>query len=98
MERNYATVHVCSYTDSNNCTLQLEPEISEIFATSTDPEELTYYWLEWYNLAGTPMRQNFIDYVELSNEAARLGSETFSSIYYENVYDNHFYSRLPIIC
>lgn len=43
--------------------------------TSEDPEELKYYWKQWYDKVGTPMRANFDSYIKLRNEAARLNSE-----------------------
>lgn len=50
-------------------------EIEKIFEESEDPEELQYYWEQWYNLAGTRTKPNFLTYVRLKNEAARLNSK-----------------------
>lgn len=50
-------------------------ELTEIFAKSEDPDELKYYWEEWYNHAGTPVRKHFQKYVELNKEAAILNSK-----------------------
>lgn len=75
MESTYAKVRVCDYHHPENCTLQLEPEISAVLEKSRDPEELKYYWLQWYNKAGTPSRAHFDTYVRLMNEAAELNSE-----------------------
>lgn len=74
MESNYAKIRICSYRNRTNCVLQLEPELTDILQKSRDPEELKYYWLEWYNKAGKPVRKYFDKYVELSNEAAKLNS------------------------
>lgn len=49
-------------------------ELTEIFQKSSDPEELEYYWKEWYEHAGTPTRCHFNKYVELKKEAALLNS------------------------
>lgn len=75
MESTYAKVRVCDFHHPKNCTLQLEPEISAVLEKSRDPEELQYYWLQWYNKAGTPSRHHFDTYVRLVNEAALLNSE-----------------------
>ncbi|CAM6031530.1 unnamed protein product, partial [Sphagnum compactum] len=72
MEENYAKIRLCSFNDTKKCDLQLEPEITEIIAKSRNPEELKYYWIEWYNRAGTPMKGNFQKYVDLMQEAATL--------------------------
>lgn len=54
---------------------------------SEDPEELKYYWQEWYDKAGTPMRATFDEYVELKNEAARLNSEQDNLVF--NIHPQH---------
>lgn len=50
-------------------------EITEILASCRNPEELKYYWLEWYNKAGRPTRKDFQKYVDIANEAALLNSK-----------------------
>lgn len=71
MQETYSMVKIPSYEDKSR-TVTLEPEITQVFSTSTDPEKLKYYWLQWYNAAGTPSKQNFFEYVKLKNVAARL--------------------------
>ncbi|KAM3961010.1 angiotensin-converting enzyme [Aphomia sociella] len=72
MESNYATSKICSYKDNTKCELALEPEITEIFSKSQDPEELKHTWIEWHKAAGAKARKNFTQYVQLYNEAAKL--------------------------
>ncbi|KAL0882106.1 hypothetical protein ABMA27_000672 [Loxostege sticticalis] len=72
MEANYATSKICSYKDNTKCDLALEPDITEIFAKSLDPEELKHTWVEWHKTAGAKARANFTQYVQLYNEAAKL--------------------------
>lgn len=76
MESNYAKVRVCNFHKRTECDMQLEPEISDVFEHSSDPEELKYYWQQWYDKAGTPARSHFDTYVRLVNRAAELNSET----------------------
>lgn len=71
MQGNYAKVKIPSYRDKS-IMFQLEPEITEILGTSSDPNELEYYWTQWYDLAGTPSKENFFKYAKLKNKAARL--------------------------
>jgi peptidyl-dipeptidase A len=75
MQGNYAKVKIPSYEDES-ALVQLEPEITEIFLTSTDPDELKYYWTQWYDRAGTPCKEDFFKYVELKNKAARLNGKS----------------------
>ncbi|CAH2105253.1 unnamed protein product [Euphydryas editha] len=72
MESNYATSKICDYKNATKCDLALEPDITEIFAKSQDPEELKHAWLQWHDAAGAPARHNFTQYVQLENEAAKL--------------------------
>uniref|UniRef100_A0A2H1V7I0 Angiotensin-converting enzyme n=2 Tax=Spodoptera frugiperda TaxID=7108 RepID=A0A2H1V7I0_SPOFR len=80
MESNYATAKICDYKDRSKCNLSLEPEITELFAKSQDPEELKHLWVEWHKEAGAKARHNFTEYVRLYNEAAKLND-------YKNVAD-----------
>ena len=43
----------------------------EVLAKSTDSKELEYYWTEWRKVTGKEMRDLYVRYVELTNEAAR---------------------------
>ncbi|GBP18260.1 Angiotensin-converting enzyme [Eumeta japonica] len=81
MQSTYAKATICDYKDRNKCDLHVEPEtdrwrslseITNIFATSQDPEELKYAWLEWHRVAGAASKGNFTEYVQLNNEAAKL--------------------------
>ena len=74
MQENYAKVRIPSFKDKSKI-FQLEPEITEILASSSDPNELEYFWTNWYNLAGTPCKEDFFKYAELKNKAARLNRE-----------------------
>ena len=74
MQNNYAKVKIPGFKDKSKL-LELEPEITEIFETSTDPEELKYYWTQWYDKAGPPVKDEFFKYAELKNKAARLNRE-----------------------
>ncbi|XP_052750785.1 angiotensin-converting enzyme-like isoform X2 [Galleria mellonella] len=72
MQSIYATATICDYKDRNKCDLHVEPDVTDIFANSEDPEELKYTWLEWHKAAGAPSRGNFTEYIQLDNEAAKL--------------------------
>lgn len=77
MESNFAKVKVCDYKDRTKCDLSLDPEIEAVITTSRDPEELKYYWVEFYN-AFRSIRKPFERYIELNTEAAKLNSSYIS--------------------
>ena len=70
MAKIYSTAKVPDYKDRSK-KLSLDPGITEALAKSTDPRELEYYWTEWRKATGREMRDLYIRYVELANEAAR---------------------------
>lgn len=81
MRQMYNQNRVCPYVkkskestdpDPIKCNLAIEPDLTQIMATSNDADELTFSWKEWHEKTGRPLRSKFIRYVELSNEAARL--------------------------
>ncbi|XP_036322360.1 angiotensin-converting enzyme-like, partial [Rhagoletis pomonella] len=76
MESNFARVRVCDYKNATKCDLSLDPEIQDIISTSRDPEELKYYWREFYDKAGTAVREPYEKYVELNTKAAKLNNFT----------------------
>lgn len=55
-------------------------ELTDILLESDDPEELKYYWKQWYDLAGTPTRKDFETYLRLNKEAAQLNSKHYIRI------------------
>ncbi|CAL4109512.1 unnamed protein product, partial [Meganyctiphanes norvegica] len=53
-------------------TLRIEPELTEIMANSRDPLELRYVWRAWRDAVGNNLKKPFLEYVLLTNEAAKL--------------------------
>lgn len=88
MQSNYAKVHICSYKNRTKCDLQLEPELTEILQNSEDPDELKYYWTQWYDSAGTPTRKDFDTYLRLNKEAALLNNFTSGAEAWLNEYED----------
>ncbi|XP_058122441.1 angiotensin-converting enzyme-like [Anopheles ziemanni] len=76
MEKNFDTAKVCEYQNMLNCNFTLEQEVQERLANSRDPEELKHYWVQWYDVAGKPVRKDFDKYITLIAEAARLNNFT----------------------
>nr|XP_045608351.1 angiotensin-converting enzyme-like [Procambarus clarkii] len=72
METIYSTATICDYHDQTKCDLILEPDIEAIMASSEDWDELRYTWEQWRENTGKLMRDDFVSFVELSNQAAVL--------------------------
>jgi len=47
-------------------------DVKRIMATSRDWEDLTWVWREWRSQTGRKMRNNYVEFVELHNKAARV--------------------------
>lgn len=93
MESNYAKVKLCPFGESSKCDISLEPELTEIFASNRNPEELKYYWVQWYNSAGAPARESFQKYVELNREAALLNNFTSGADAWLKEYDDDTFEQ-----
>lgn len=96
MQSNYATAKVPSFTDKN-IMYSLEPEITTILESSRNPDELKYYWEQWYELTGKPSRGNFYKYCNLRNKAAKKLSKCCERLQSTQVVEdssfNRFYKR-----
>ncbi|UYV61313.1 hypothetical protein LAZ67_1004324 [Cordylochernes scorpioides] len=59
------------YSQAKVDNLSLDPDLTRIFASSRNPEDLKKYWVGWRDATGKKIRSQYIKFVELSNEAAR---------------------------
>jgi len=69
MNSIYSTAKVTSYKNPK-ILLSLDPDLTDILASSRDAKELEYYWNEWRKATGQRMREDFIKNIDLTNEAA----------------------------
>ncbi|XP_014679077.1 PREDICTED: angiotensin-converting enzyme-like [Priapulus caudatus] len=77
MSTIYNTGRVCKFgltceENDNTFRLPLDPDIKRILSTSRNYYELLHYWTGWRDNVGTPMRQKYIRFTELSNEASTI--------------------------
>ncbi|GJQ76300.1 hypothetical protein Trydic_g14, partial [Trypoxylus dichotomus] len=74
MRNTYSTGKICPYSQQacvlENEGLSLEPDIEAVIATSTDYDELEYVWKSWRDASGAKIRENYKEYVRLSQEVA----------------------------
>ncbi|XP_050305397.1 angiotensin-converting enzyme-like isoform X2 [Anthonomus grandis grandis] len=75
MKDLYAHVRICPYTpdphgqEATYCDLDLS-DIQRIMAKSRNHLELLHMWKEWHDKTGPPMKNKFMRYVDLANQAA----------------------------
>lgn len=74
MQSNYASAKVPAFCNGSQL-MSLEPEITKVFDSSRNPEELKYYWTKWHDMTGSPVKKNFFKYITLRNKASRKNSE-----------------------
>ncbi|CAL4058602.1 unnamed protein product [Meganyctiphanes norvegica] len=86
METTYSTATICDFHEEDKCDLTLEPDIEEIMFASTDYEELTHVWESWREVTGKIMRDDYTEFVQLSNKAAQLDGFTDAGLYWLNGY------------
>lgn len=79
IENTYNTAKICPFNKQvcNLATegLTLDPELSDLFATSENYDELKWAWEQWRNNSGRLMRTEYAKYVTLVNHAAVLNSK-----------------------
>lgn len=89
MKDLYSHVHVCPYasvpfTDNIFCDVELE-DVQVTMANSRNSVELLHIWKEWHDKTGPVLKNRFMRYVGLANEAARInGKICMSSKFNEN--------------
>uniref|UniRef100_A0A4W3HQC2 Angiotensin-converting enzyme n=1 Tax=Callorhinchus milii TaxID=7868 RepID=A0A4W3HQC2_CALMI len=85
METTYSVAKVCR---ANGTCHPLDPDLTEIMASSSNYSELLFAWNGWRNVSGKKMRNNFKRYVELSNKAARLNNHADAGAFWRSLYDS----------
>ncbi|XP_045138200.1 angiotensin-converting enzyme-like isoform X1 [Portunus trituberculatus] len=79
-------------------SLSLEPHLTNIMSTSRDPSELRYVWRAWREVAGKPLRQQYLRFVDLANEAAKLNGFNDAGEYWRSEYEvDNFEEQLEVL-
>lgn len=63
------------FFNKNVITNTFLADIQRILTKSRDYNELTHVWKAWRDAAGKPIREKYLRFVNLSNEAARLNGK-----------------------
>ncbi|KAG5670746.1 hypothetical protein PVAND_000987 [Polypedilum vanderplanki] len=99
MEKIYNTAKICPF-NKQNCNLAtegltLDPDLSDLLATSTNYDELEWAWTQWREKSGKLMRDDYKIYIELLNEAAKLnGKNDYGEIWRESYEDDKLYENV----
>uniref|UniRef100_A0A2R8ZYP4 Angiotensin-converting enzyme n=1 Tax=Pan paniscus TaxID=9597 RepID=A0A2R8ZYP4_PANPA len=84
METTYSVATVCH---TNGSCLQLEPDLTNVMATSRKYEDLLWAWEGWRDKAGRAILQFYPKYVELINQAARLNGYVDAGDSWRSMYE-----------
>ncbi|KAM5273113.1 angiotensin-converting enzyme isoform 3-T3 [Ctenodactylus gundi] len=85
METTYSVATVCH---TNGTCLQLEPNLTNVMATSRNYDELLWVWKSWRDAAGRAILPFFPKYVELANKAARLNGYVDAGDSWRSTYES----------
>lgn len=82
MKDLYSHVRVCPYertpyADNFYCELGLQ-DVQAIMANSKNNPELLHIWKEWHDKTGLILKNRFMRYVELANQASRINGKTYN--------------------
>nr|XP_012299551.1 angiotensin-converting enzyme isoform X1 [Aotus nancymaae] len=84
METTYSVATVCH---TNGSCLQLEPDLTNVMATSRKYEELLWAWKGWRDKTGRTILQFYPKYVEFINKAARLNGYVDAGDSWRSMYE-----------
>ncbi|NWS81100.1 ACE enzyme, partial [Toxostoma redivivum] len=90
MDKIYSTAKVCP---SNSTCWDLEPDLSDIMATSRSYKKLLYAWEGWHNAAGNPLRPKYEEFVSLSNAAYLMDGFNDTGSYWRSWYNSESFEK-----
>ncbi|TRY89927.1 hypothetical protein DNTS_000391 [Danionella cerebrum] len=90
MDSIYSKAKVCPSPEE---CWSLEPELSEIMATSRSYKRLLYAWEGWHNSSGVPLRPLYPEFVELSNKATQMDGFDDTGHYWRSWYESETFEQ-----
>lgn len=85
MDNIYSTAKV---HPQENISWSLEPELTEIMATSRSYKKLLFAWEGWHNAAGVPLKKYYPRFVELSNNGSVADGFKDTGAYWRSWYES----------
>lgn len=95
MQDVYSKAKVCGkdHPENKECDLSLEPDLTKIMKTSKDYDELKHVWSQWRDVTGKKVRSEFLEYVKLSNEAAKLNGFSDAGDMWRDGYETETFEK-----
>uniref|UniRef100_A0A8C5KSE9 Angiotensin-converting enzyme n=1 Tax=Jaculus jaculus TaxID=51337 RepID=A0A8C5KSE9_JACJA len=87
MSRIYSTGKVCFPNKTATCW-SLDPDLTNILASSRSYSMLLFAWEGWHNAVGIPLKPLYQDFTALSNEAYRQDGFADTGAYWRSWYDS----------
>ncbi|XP_051035002.1 angiotensin-converting enzyme isoform X2 [Phodopus roborovskii] len=87
MSRIYSTSKVCFPNKTATCW-SLEPELTNILASSRSYAKLLFAWESWHDVVGIPLKPLYQDFTALSNEAYKQDGFSDTGAYWRSAYDS----------
>ncbi|XP_077986220.1 angiotensin-converting enzyme 2-like [Glandiceps talaboti] len=87
MSLTYALGQVCVPWDEKECYLQ-DPVLTNIMATSTNYTQRLWVWKHWRDDTGRKLRDVYVDYVRLKNQASVLNGYSDYGAYWRGNFEN----------
>ncbi|XP_060242521.1 angiotensin-converting enzyme isoform X2 [Meriones unguiculatus] len=87
MSRIYSTGKVCFPNKTATCW-SLDPELTNILASSRSYAKLLFAWEGWHDAVGIPLKPLYQDFTDLSNEAYRQDGFPDTGAYWRSLYES----------
>ncbi|XP_077019647.1 angiotensin-converting enzyme isoform X3 [Tamandua tetradactyla] len=92
MSRIYSTAKVCFPNKTATCW-SLDPELTDILASSRSYTMLLFAWEGWHDASGIPLKPLYQDFTALSNEAYRPDGFPDTGAYWRSWYDSPTFEK-----
>ncbi|KAL7286356.1 hypothetical protein TKK_0019313 [Trichogramma kaykai] len=94
MKELYNRVKLCPYRKLGApCDLTFDGDISRIMSQSRDYEELLHYWQAWHEAIGPPLKNKYIRFVQLANQAAKLNGFADAGDQMREQYEDDYFQQ-----
>ncbi|RVE59444.1 hypothetical protein OJAV_G00188490 [Oryzias javanicus] len=76
-----------------NVSWSLEPELTDIMATSRSYKKLLFAWEGWHNASGVPLKELYPQFVELSNKASQADGHADTGADWRSWYESETFEQ-----
>ncbi|XP_026826891.1 angiotensin-converting enzyme-like isoform X3 [Ooceraea biroi] len=94
MKEIYTKARVCPYKRIDvECNLTLDYDINKIMGNSKDYDELLYYWDAWHEAIGPKLKNKYLRYVQLANQAAKLNGFADAGDQMRELFEDEYFQQ-----